>query len=281
MKKVSALNILLLLLVLIGVFGCRWFQLSPAAIIRLKGSDTMQIIARAWAVDFMRKNSGVAVYVEGGGSATGFKALSRGTIDIALASRLIRSPEAQALSQRFGKIGLSFLVAKDALSIYLNRDNPVGNLTLQQLKVIFTGQAANWLTVGGRDAPIQVIIRPPTSGTYFYLKEHVLRDRAYAATALTIPTTSAIVHFVARHPNAVGYGGLAYGLDIKHCRINGVPATEEEVRKGRYPLTRYLYLYTVDKPQGAIRDFVDYVLSPAGQKIVADVGYISIWLPEK
>lgn len=237
----------------------------------------MQLIARSWAADYMSRNPGVSVYVQGGGSATGFTALGKGIADIVLASRLIRSTEAQTLSQNYGKIGLSFLVAKDALSIYLNRNNPVSNLTLEQLQAIFTGHITNWKAVGGIIAPIQVIIRPPTSGTYFYLKEHILQNNHYLSSAITIATTSGITKFVARHPNAIGYGGLAYGQNVKHCPVNGVPPSEDNVRKGRYPLTRYLYLYTVDKPQGEIKRFIDYTLSAAGQKIVANVGYVPIW----
>ncbi len=241
----------------------------------------MRILARAWAADYMRTHPRVSVYVEGGGSAVGFRALSAGTVDIAMASRLIRSNEAQVLSERYGKIGISFLVAKDALSIYLNRDNPIGNLTLKQIAAIFSGQISNWQEVGGLNAPIIVVLRPPTSGTYFYLKEHVLHDQPYTANGRTIPTTTGITRFIATHPNAIGYGGLAYGPNVKHCRINGIAALEKEVRKGRYPLTRYLYLYTIDKPQGEIKRFIDYTLSAAGQKIVKKIGYISIWPTEQ
>ncbi len=277
MKTIVSIKILLTLLIVTGLSGCLFIKAPQVATIRLKGSDTMQLIARAWAADYMSKNPGVSVYVQGGGSATGFMAISKGTADIALASRLIRSTEAQTLSRQYEKIGISFLVAKDALSIYLNPTNPINNLSLNQLQAIFTGRVTNWREVGGVDAPIRVVIRPPTSGTYFYLKEHVLHDSAYVAAAVTLPTTSAITQFVATHPQAIGYGGLAYGHDVKHCSINGIPASEDEVRRNRYPLTRYLYLYTVDKPQGEIKRFIDYTLSAAGQKIVADVGYVSIW----
>lgn len=237
----------------------------------------MRLIARSWAADYMSKHPGVSVYVQGGGSTTGFKAISNGSADIALASRLIRSNEAQILSKRYGKIGLSFLVAKDALSIYLNRKNPINNLTVEQVKAIFTGRVTNWREVGGINSPIQVVIRPPTSGTYNYFKEHILHNSPYVATAVAMPTTTAVTHYVATHPRAIGFGGLGYGKDVKHCRINGVPANEEQVRRNRYPLSRYLYLYTVDKSHGEIQRFIDYTLSAAGQKIVEDAGFISIW----
>lgn len=277
MKQRSVYQFFVVTLLMFSLVGCHLIQYNRPIIIRLKGSDTMQLIARAWAADYMRRHPGISVYVEGGGTATGFKALINGKIDIALASRLIRSLEAQELSKRYGKIGLSFLTAKDALSIYLNPENPISNLNLEQLRQIFTGQIKNWRDVGGIDTTILAVIRPPTSGTYYYLKEHLLHDSAYSSSAVIIPTTAGIANFVATHINAIGYGGLAYGQNVKHCRINNVAATEEEVRKDRYPLTRYLYLYTVDKPEGAIKNFIDYTLSTDGQNIVAEVGYIPIW----
>lgn len=263
------------------ISSCQVPRLSKTTIIRLKGSDTMHILARAWAADYMRSHPHVSVYVTGGGSAVGFRALSAGEIDIALASRLIRSEEAQMLAERYGKIGISFLVAKDALSIYLNPENPVGNLTLEQIADIFSGHIRNWQAVGGLNEPIMVVLRPPTSGTYFYLKEHILHDESYLKDAVTIPTTNEITRFIAAHRNAIGYGGLAYGRNVKHCRINGIAALEKEVRNGRYPLIRYLYLYTIDKPQGETKRFIDYVLSPAGQRIVEKIGYIPIFPMEE
>ncbi len=225
----------------------------------------------------MAENSGTAIYTEGGGTAEGVKTLIAGKAEICTASRLLRSEEASSLAATHSTLGISFLVAKDALSIYLHPSNPVKDLTLKQLKEIFSGKITNWAAVGGNDESIIVITRPPNSGTYVYFKDRILEGESYSSSAESRPTTNTVVETISQNPNAIGYGGIAYGLDLMHSKINGISPSEESVRFDLYPITRYLYLYTINKPRGITKKFIDWILSPQGQRIVKSIGYIPLW----
>jgi phosphate transport system substrate-binding protein len=275
MKK--TLIIVLLVVLLINMIGCGAFFQKQVTTIRIKGSDTMYILAELWAAQYMRANPGISIYVEGGGTATGFQALVNKEADIVMASRLIRGDEAEGLAYAYRSIGMLYLVAKDALSIYVNYHNPVEELTLYEVRKIFSGEIKNWNEVGGKNDTIQVFIRPPNSGTNSYFKKFVLGRDEYTKSAKVLSSTPAIVDQVTENPNAIGYGGLAYGPSVKHLRIEGEEPIEENVRQDSYPLSRYLYLYTANTPTGAVKSFIDWILSPAGQRVVERVGYISIW----
>ncbi len=233
-------------------------------------------LTNRWAEEFMKAHPNTSVYVAGGGSALGFKSLIKGESDICASSRPIQANEAQLLARKYGKVGMAFLVAKDALSIYLHPENPVQNLTLEQVRAIFTGAITHWSEIGGNNAPIQVMMRSPNSGTFLYLKMHVLEGQPYSSASQISPTTADMVKTISQNVNAIGYGGIAYGRNLKHCQIDNVAPIEENVRSDRYPLARYLYLYTIDKPQGTVKNFIDWVLKE-GQTIVRQVGYIPIW----
>lgn len=224
----------------------------------------------------MKIHPNTSIYVEGGGSQKGFEALIEGKADICTASRLVRSDEARLLAERYSKIGMNFLVAKDALSIYVHPENSVNNLTMNQLSQIYRGKITNWNQVGGENTPILVLTRSPNSGTFIYFKEHVLEGESYSRFAQVITSTTAMVNAVKANKEAIGYGGLAYGEDVIHCKIDGVEPIEENVRNDTYPIIRYLYLYTIDSPRGDIKLFIDFILKE-GQKIVRDVGYIPLW----
>lgn len=268
---------LLFLLSLFILCGCAGLRSKAPATVRVKGSDTMLLLNRMWAGEFMKTHPGISIQVEGGGTATGVQALIESKADICAASRPLHPEEAGALAQRHRTIGFSFLVAKDALSIFLHPQNPVKDLTLKQVKEIFTGKITNWAEVGGLDQEILALIRSHDSGTYLYFKEHMLEGESYAASAHTVPTTADIAAIIARTPNAIGYGGIAYGANVTLARINGIPATAETIRYNLYPYTRYLYLYTVNKPAGAVKEYVDWILSPEGQQVVQSAGYLPLW----
>lgn len=263
-------------ILLILTFQCSYFHEGKPRIIRIKGSDTMLILVSRWAEEYMKLHPNVSVYAEGGGTVTGVQALIAGQANICAASRPLQSSEARLLAEKYGYLGISFLVAKDALSLYLNHENQVHNLSLEQLKKIFTGEITNWKQVGGIQEPILVLIRSPNSGTFLYFKEHVLDGHAYSIYAQTMPTTTAVVKAVSENREAIGYGGIVYGSDVNHCKIERVTPTEENVRNDSYPIIRYLYLYTIDTPRGPIKSFIDWVLKD-GQKVVKEVGYIPLW----
>ena len=267
---------ILINVIILSIVNCNPFYHRKAEIVRIKGSDTMLILATRWAEEYMKLNPNISVYVEGGGTEKGVEALIKGKADICAASRPLRAQEARLLAEKHRYIGISHLVAKDALSVYLNPENPVQNLNLKQLKQIFKGEITNWNQVSGNNDPILVLIRSPNSGTHPYFKEHVLEGEPYSQFAQVMPTTSAVVKAVAENKEAIGYGGTVYGTNLIHCQINGIAPTEENVRNDSYPIIRYLYLYTTNTPRGEVKSFIDWVLKD-GQKIVKEVGYIPLW----
>jgi phosphate transport system substrate-binding protein len=264
-----------------SLFGCAGKQTTHLAdtrhSIRIKGSDTMVFLVQRWAEAFMKTHAGIAVYSEGGGSATGIRALINGTTDICATSRPWQPEEVKELVEKQGSLGISILSAKDALSIYLHPENPLQNLTLDQIKDIFTSRVANWQSLGGHDEQIVVLNRNPNSGTYLFFEEHLLLGETYSSSAKTLPTTLSIVQAIAKNRAAIGYGGFAYGDSVQHASVNGIAPTPENVRNGKYPISRYLYLYTVSQPHGIMKQFIDWVLSPEGQRVVQEVGYIPLY----
>jgi phosphate transport system substrate-binding protein len=246
--------------------------------VRIDGSDTMLELNRRLAEAFMRGHPGLAVRVAGGGTRSGVEALIAGEVDLCAASRPFSSDEIAALHERAGTLGVRVLVARDALSVYLNPDNSVADLTLDQLAAIFTGAITNWSELGGRDETITVVVRPPTSGTHRFFRDHVLRGEAFTPSAQVAPRTADVVRTVAGEAGAVGFGGLVYGPDLVHCRIDGTPPSVETVRDGTYPLARYLYFYATEPPGGPVKLFTDWCASPRGQAVVAETGFIPLWL---
>ncbi|MBN1540573.1 phosphate ABC transporter substrate-binding protein [candidate division KSB1 bacterium] len=260
-----------------ALLACAAPQHYSAGTLRIKGSDTMIALLQAWAGEFMKTHAGFSVYVEGGGTDAGFQALINGQADMSAASRPMRPDEARLLAEKHRSVGLSILVAKDALSVYIHPSNPVRDLSLGQVRDIFSGKIKNWSIVGGDDQEISIAIRPPNSGTYFYFKEHVLNGGAYASSAHPYATTDALGKAVAADEFSIGYGGMAYHTGVDHLNIDHVEPTEANVLADRYPITRYLYLYTINTPFGKHKHFIDWVLSPEGQKVVRDTGYFPIW----
>ena len=251
-------------------------------IIRMKGSDTMVILSQRWAETYMKLNHSVTIIVEGGGSGIGFTELIDGTTDIADASRQIRLKETAQLKSRFNSLGVETKAAKDGLSFYLNNENPVKELTFDQIKKIFTGEITNWKDVGGEDARIIVYGRDDMSGTFAYVSDFILDGREYMPNIQTLPSTSAIVNAVAKDSHAIGYGGAAYARGVKFAAIKkdansqAFLPTSENIRNNQYPVTRYLYLYTKTAPKGELKKFIDWILSPVGQKLVDEVGYFPL-----
>ena len=255
---------------------------AQAGNITVKGSDTMVLLGQRWAEEYMKRNPGTTLLVTGGGSGTGISALINGTTDICQASRAMKPAEKEKLRQRYKTTGTEIPVARDGLSVYVNASNPISELSLDQLKLIFTGKVQNWKELGGKDAKIIVYSRENSSGTYVFFKEHVLKNADYTVRAQSMPGTAAVVNAVAKEKNGIGYGGAAYAKGIKVLKVKqdakspGVAPDEARVKDGSYPLSRPLFFYLRDKPSGAIGKYVDWVLSPAGQSVVKKVGYFPI-----
>lgn len=254
--------------------------------ITVKGSDTMVILGQRWAEYYMQRNPGKAtIQVTGGGSGTGIAALINGATDICEASRPMKETEKQQVKAKTGKEVKEIPVALDGVAIYVNEANPIQEITLAQAKGIYTGKIINWKELGGADATIITYGRENNSGTYMYVKEHVLQDQDFAAGVQTLPGTAAVVNAVAKDVRSIGYGGIAYAKGIKALKVkkdNAAPAVEptmDNVVKQTYPISRYLYFYTAGEPQGEIKAFIDWVLSDEGQKICQEVGYYPLPKP--
>lgn len=258
---------------------------SARADITVKGSDTMVILAQKWAETYMAQNAGVKIQVTGGGTGTGFAALQNRTTDLCNASRKIKSAEIAKCIEAFGKRPTEYKVALDGLSLYVAADNPVNELTMEQLEMIFTGRLRNWKDVGGLDAPITIYSRENSSGTYEFFKEHVLKGKDFHASAQTMPGTAAVLQAVAKDKNGIGYGGAAYGAGAKHLSIKpdaasaAIEPSEQSVASGTYPISRHLYIYVNPAlDQGHVAAYLKWIRSEAGQKVVQKVGYYP--LPE-
>jgi phosphate transport system substrate-binding protein len=252
-----------------------------AGTITVKGSDTLVILAQKWAEVYMGEHKDVKIQVTGGGTGTGFAALQNQTTDLCDASRKAKSAEIANCVKVFnGKRPTEYKVALDGLSVYVNPENPVKELTLDQVKDIFTGKTKNWKEVGGADAPITVYSRENSSGTYEFFKEHVLKGSDFAASAQTQQGTALIVQSVMKDKNAIGYGGAAYGGGSKLLALKkddaspAVAPTEETVVNGTYPIWRHLFVYLDPaKDKGEIAAYLNWIRSAEGQKYTKEVGY--------
>jgi phosphate transport system substrate-binding protein len=278
-----------------GILAVALATMIPSAFaaknITVKGSDTIVVMGQKWAEVYMQKHPEAAIQVTGGGSGVGIAALINGTTDIANASRKIKASEIDK-AKAAGYYPEQFKVAMDSLAIVTNAANPVKELSLKQIKGIYMGNINNWNEVGGANQPILRYCRESSSGTYSFLKEEVLKNKDYAADCQTMPGTSAIANAVSKDPAGIGYGGAAYFIkqpgvkilsikkDDKSPAINPVKPDGtldyEATWSGTYPIWRYLYMYTAFKPQGEIKAYLDWILSPEGQKIVEEIGYVPL-----
>jgi len=251
-----------------------------AGTVTIKGSDTLVILSQKWAEQFMSKNPQTKIQVTGGGSGVGLAALQNNNTDIANASRQIKPAERAACIKAFGKNPREYKVALDGLSVYVHSSNPITELSLEQLKDIFSGKIRNWKDLGGLDSPITPYSRENSSGTYEFFKEHVLKGQDFVATAQTMPGTAAVIQAVSKEPKGIGYGGAAYGHEAKHLLIRkdanspAIEPTEENIVSGKYPIWRFLYNYlNPEKDKGEIAVFLNWVRSDEGQRVVKEVGY--------
>jgi phosphate transport system substrate-binding protein len=277
------------LFVLIGLL----VVVSPVAAknsnsIQIKGSDTMVNLGQAWAERYMEENPGDFVAVTGGGSGTGIAALINSTCDIAECSRSMKKEEIK-LAESKGVEPVEHIVGLDGIAVVVNPKNPVSNLTVDQLRAIFMGAIKNWKEVGGEDKIIVLLSREVNSGTHVFFKEHILRrgnekgPEEFAPGALLMSSSQAIADEVAQNQNAIGYYGMGYISPkqkvisvAKDDNSEYVAPTTEGVVKGRYPISRPLYLYLNGQAQGAVKKFLDFVFSKEGQEIVVKTDFVPV-----
>jgi phosphate transport system substrate-binding protein len=258
--------------------------------IQNKGSDTLVNVAQAWAEAYQSVAPDVAVAVSGGGSGTGIAALLNGTVDIANTSRQIKSREME-LATKNGIKPIELVVGYDALAVYLNSANPGTTLTIAQLREVFGrgGKATKWTDLGlevpgCKDQQIIVVSRQNNSGTYAYFKSAVLGKKGkYRQGTLDMHGSKDVVDLVEKTPCAIGYSGLAYATDhVKMACIAQAdpancisPSSASAVDKS-YPIARPLFMYTNGEPQGPVKTYLDWVMSDAGQCIIAAKGYAPV-----
>jgi len=279
---------LCLLVMLMGLVFHPVFAAQNKNSIQIKGSDTMVNLGQAWAEKYMEKNTAEFVAVTGGGSGTGLSSLISGTCDIAMSSRNIKEKEI-SLAQKKGISPYEIKVALDGLAVVVNPQNPVTKLTLDQLSQIFTGKIVNWKDVGGLDSKIVILSREVNSGTHVYFKEHVLRKgdpnskEEFAPGALLLSSSQAIADEVANNSSAIGYYGMGYicakqkaVMVAKDTKSEYEAPTIENVINGKYPVSRPLFLYTNGQPQGLVKKFIDFILSPEGQDLVKKTDFVPI-----
>ncbi len=272
------------LILLVGSGCSRDIDTASSTTARVKGSDTMVHLVTAWAEAFMAENDDLYVSVDAGGSGAGIAALINGTIDIASASREMKQEEKQQASDK-GPDPVEFVVARDGIAVVVHPDNPVNELTIEQLSKIYTGAITNWSAVGGNDRKVSILSRESSSGTYAFFREHVMGDQDYTTDAKLMPATSAIIEATAEDRGSIGYVGLGYvaeaGGRVKALKVKvdesseAVAPSEEAVKSGEYGIARPLYLYSAGEPTGAAKAFIDFALSEAGQAIVSENGYVT------
>lgn len=251
----------------------------------VKGSDTMVNLSAAWAEAFMKKNPSIDISVTGGGSGVGLAALINGTTDICNASRDIKREEKKKAVAN-GIMPLEHDVALDAIAIVVHPTNPITEISLEELRHIYTGEVTHWRDLNGRDEKILVLCRETSSGTYVFFQEHVLEKQDYTPRARMMPATSAIIEVVANDTPAIGYVGLGYAVQAEgrvkvlpvkaDANTPAVTPTENTVRSGQYPIARPLHCYTNGKPKGAVGDFMNFILSQEGQAIAKEQGFIPL-----
>jgi len=260
--------------------------------IRVKGSDTMVQLATAWAEAYRKVKPNVFVNASGGGTGTGFAALQNNTTDICDASREIKKDEADKTKAVTGKEAKEFVVAYDALAVYAHPSNPVKEISIPELREIWAegGTINNWEQINpAMQGKITLFGRQNNSGTYDYFREHICgktpdgKQREFRGGISEMNGSAEVVENVGKTPTALGYSGMGYKTPqvnwMKVSNKKGEPGVEpgiEAARSGKYPISRKLYLYTAGEPTAEVKAYIDWILSPEGQKIVEHEGFVPL-----
>jgi len=250
---------------------------SFAGDLPVKGSTTVQPIMQKAVEAFMAKNKGVSISISASGSGDGAKALIDGSSPLAMMSREMKAKEIAQAKEK-GVNPKQIVIAYDCITPVVNSANPVKNLSQAQLKGIFTGKITDWKDVGGAPGQIVVVSRDSSSGTFEYWGEHIMKSERVFAGALMQASNGAVAQTVSKNKSAIGYVGLAYAKapGLKDLTVDNVEASIANTLNGTYPISRGLYLYTNGEPAGDVAKLVNFILSDAGQKIVASVEYIPL-----
>lgn len=244
--------------------------------ITIKGSTTVLPIAQACAEAFMNQNAAIDISVQGGGSGVGISSVIDGTCHIGDASRPAKAEEIETAKGK-GVDMYENIVAWDGIAVIVHPSNGVNNLTKQQIKDIYTGKISNWRDVGGQRGPIVVVSRDSASGTFEAFNELALDKEKVKPEALLNASNNAVAQTVSSTPAAIGYVGLAYLTEaVKAIQVEGVMPSKENVVNKTFILARPLYMYTNGAPKGAVKQFIDFVMSADGQKLVDKEGFVAL-----
>ncbi|HDR73304.1 MAG TPA: phosphate ABC transporter substrate-binding protein [Methanoculleus sp.] len=277
---VSLAGIVLLAVVLCGCVSDQDSAGSPdsgaTGTLAITGSTTVLPLAERAAEAFMDANTGIDILVSGGGSSVGVQAVGEGTADIGMASRDLKDAE----MERYPDL-VQHVVAKDGIALIINNENPVESLTVEQVRLIYTGGITNWNEVGGSDADIVVVGRDSASGTRASFEDLVMDKQEFVATMLEKNSNGAVQQTIAGTPGAIGYVGLGYaGGTVKGVWIDvggtAVEPSAENVIAGTYPIARELNMFTCGEATGLAAAYIDYILSDEGQAIVEDEGFVPV-----
>jgi len=285
---VKLIDILLLVLVAIFLFGCGESidPNEPVGFIQVKGSDTIVNAAQEIAEEFMKEYPHILVAITGGGSGVGIASLINKTCDVSTSSREMKPKEIELAQQR-GVYPREFAVAYDGVAVIVNNNNSVDRITIQDLHKVFTGKITNWKEFGGKDLPIVRLSREVSSGTHIYFKEEVVRlgkkdsSEEFSADTLLLSSSQAIVEEVAANEAAIGYLGMGYVSDRTKALLvtkddRFFPPDIENVVHKTYPLARPLYFYTNGEPNGVTKLFIDFTMDPNGQQQFKETGFVPV-----
>jgi phosphate transport system substrate-binding protein len=263
---------------------------AKKATVQVKGSDTMVNVEQAWAEEYKLLHPDVNIEISGGGSGVGIAALEKAAISIAAASREMKKEEFEKTKANTGKEPVDFIVGYDALAVYVNKDNPLDEITFDQLAQMFgeTGTTLRWSQIGVtipgvRNDKLVLISRQSSSGTYSFFREHVLAKKDFKLGSLDMNGSKEVVELVSSTKTGIGYSGMGYvtkGVKMLKLAVKpGDPAvapTVENTLSKKYPLARSLHLYTLGAPEGEAKNFIDWILSDAGQRILQESGYVPV-----
>lgn len=265
-------------------------QVIAQDFIQIKGSDTLINLVQRLAEVYMEYHPNTAIAVTGGGSGVGIAALIADRVDIADASRPMKAKEKTAAKEN-GVVPYEIVVGIDGLSVIVNANNPIKDLTMDQIGAIFRGEISNWKEVGGPSKPISLYGRQANSGTFVFFQEHVLGKKDYSPKMKRMNGNSQIVEGVLADESGIGYVGIGYVYDDDHKVRSGLtvlsvaaktgeeavtPLVSENVKSGKYPIARALFQYTNGKPSGAVKDFIAFELGEEGQKIVEEMSFYPV-----
>lgn len=254
----------LLLLILLAFSGCQRTQDGLSVV----GSTSVEPFAEALSEEFMNQHPQEKIFVQGGGSSAGIQAVRTGAAEVGMSSRNLMKEESDLIS---------IPIIYDAIAVIVHRENPLGDLTLDQIRNIFSGESTRWSQLGGKDRAITLVTREEGSGTRETFQKLVMGKKEISLGALVQDSNGAIRQVVSDDRNAIGYISLGLVNDrVKAVKIDGVEPSVENIQAGKYKIVRPFLFIFKSEPRGTAKEFLDYILSPAGQKLLVQEGLVSM-----